>query len=64
MLPLVAVYDYGMALNYSLLFYEAQRSGTDWPDNRISWRSASALDDSTPDGGNLTGGWYDAGGEI
>ncbi|KAK9844541.1 hypothetical protein WJX74_003790 [Apatococcus lobatus] len=58
------VYDFAMALNYSLLFYEAQRSGPDWPNNRIDWRSASALDDQNPDGGSLTGGWYDAGDHL
>mgnify|MGYP002715775794 FL=1 len=52
-------YDYDKALELSLLFYEAQRSGYLPPDNRISWRQNSGLNDSSPNGDDLTGGYYD-----
>lgn len=52
-------YNYDKVLELSLLFYEAQRSGYLPPDNRIPWRQNSALNDSTPTGDDLTGGYYD-----
>lgn len=52
-------YDYDKVLELSLLFYEAQRSGHLPPDNRIPWRQDSALNDSSPNGDDLTGGYYD-----
>ncbi|XP_076439115.1 endoglucanase E-4-like, partial [Babylonia areolata] len=59
-----ARYDYSQALSDSLLFYLAQRSGP-LPDDVISWRGDSAVNDGTqgPDGQwrDLSGGWYDAG---
>ncbi|KAK6640718.1 hypothetical protein RUM44_012415 [Polyplax serrata] len=54
-------YDYGKVLELSLLFYEAQRSGYLPLDNRIPWRQNSALNDTSPNGDDLTGGYYDAG---
>ena len=54
--------DYGSVLGLSWLFYEAQRSGPLPSTNRIPYRGDSALNDSAPDGTNMTGGWYDAGG--
>ncbi|MEM8611646.1 MAG: glycoside hydrolase family 9 protein, partial [Cyanobacteria bacterium P01_H01_bin.105] len=55
---------YGQALQTSLLFYEAQRSG-DLPDNnRITWRGDSALNDGADVGLDLTGGYYDAGDHV
>jgi len=54
-------YNYGEALQKSLLFYELQRSG-DLPDEtRCNWRGDSGLDDGSDNGLDLTGGWYDAG---
>jgi hypothetical protein len=55
-------YDYGEVLGLSWLFYEAQRSGALPSTNRIPWRGDSALKDTAPDGSDVTGGWYDAGG--
>ncbi|MEV4760090.1 glycoside hydrolase family 9 protein [Micromonospora sp. NPDC049559] len=59
-----ATYNYAEALQKSLLFYEAQQSGTlpDW--NRVSWRGDSALTDGADAGLDLTGGWYDAGDHV
>ncbi|CAG8749649.1 12915_t:CDS:2, partial [Dentiscutata erythropus] len=37
--------DYSKLLAYSLYFYEAQRSGYLPPNNRVSWRHNSALED-------------------
>ncbi|KAJ8661935.1 hypothetical protein O0I10_002266 [Lichtheimia ornata] len=42
-------------------FYEAQRSGRLPPDNRVPWRSDSALNDGSDHKIDLTGGYYDAG---
>ena len=51
-----AQFNYGEALQKSLLFYEAQQSGElpDW--NRISWRADSATNDGSDVGIDLTGG--------
>ncbi|XP_067015190.1 endoglucanase E-4 [Anabrus simplex] len=54
-------YNYDKVLEYSLLFYEAQRSGHLPPDNRVKWRGDSALGDKGQNGEDLTGGYYDAG---
>lgn len=51
--------DYAKVLELSLLFYEAQRSGKLPSDNRIPWRSDSALGDRGLNGEDLTGGYYD-----
>lgn len=51
-------------LGLSWKFYEAQRSGKLPSDNRIAWRGDSALEDKAPDGADVSGGWYDAGGKI
>ena len=57
-------FNYGEALQKSILFYEAQQSGKlpNW--NRINWRGDSALDDGSDVGIDLTGGWYDAGDHV
>ena len=56
--------DYAEALQKSLFFYDAQRSG-DLPDDfRVSWRGDSGLDDGADVGLDLTGGWYDAGDHV
>ncbi|KAI8083544.1 Six-hairpin glycosidase-like protein [Thamnidium elegans] len=52
---------YANLLNSSLWFYEAQRSGKLPSNNRVSWRSDSALNDGNDNNVNLTGGYYDAG---
>ncbi len=62
--PASGRFDYGEALQKSLFFYEAQRSGALPADNRVSWRGDSALDDGADVGVDLTGGWYDAGDHV
>lgn len=57
-------YNYGEALQKSLLFYELQRSG-DLPEStRCNWRADSALNDGSDNGVDLSGGWYDAGDNV
>ena len=51
--------NYKDILHKSLLFYEAQRSGKLPADNRIPWARASALDDGSSVGLDLSGGYYD-----
>ena len=46
-----------------LYFYEEQRSGKLPPSNRVPWRNDSALDDGEDVHLDLSGGYYDAGGE-
>ncbi|KAI9228253.1 MAG: Six-hairpin glycosidase-like protein [Piptocephalis tieghemiana] len=53
--------EWSRVLSYSILFYEAQRSGKLPPDNRVDWRHDSALDDGKDLGLDLSGGWFDAG---
>lgn len=57
-------FNYGEALQKSLLFYETQQSGVlpDW--NRINWRSNSGVNDGADVGLDLTGGWNDAGDHV
>ncbi|KAG8885171.1 hypothetical protein FRB97_001989 [Tulasnella sp. 331] len=50
-------------LGNMLWFYEAQRSGRLPSDNRVSWRNDSCLTDGQEYGVDLTGGYYDAGGQ-
>ncbi len=57
-------FNYGSALQKAVLFYDAQRSGSLTPDNRVSWRGDSGLDDGADVGVDLTGGWYDAGDHV
>ncbi|OBZ87935.1 Endoglucanase 1 [Choanephora cucurbitarum] len=52
---------YANLLNASMWFYEAQRSGYLPSNNRVPWRSNSALQDGSDNNVNLTGGYYDAG---
>jgi hypothetical protein len=59
-----AAMDYAAALDYSLLFYEAQRSGRLPGSQRVWWRGDSALDDGADFGVDLTGGYYDAGDHV
>jgi endoglucanase len=56
-----AYYNYGEALQKSLLFYKANRLG-DLPDNYLlPYRTDAALTDGADVGLDLTGGWADAG---
>ncbi len=57
-------FNYGEALQKSILFYEAQRSGKLPTTNRVSWRGDSALNDGADVGRDLTGGYYDAGDHV
>ena len=43
----------------SILFYEAQRSGTLPGDMRFDFRGNSATDDGSDNGVDLDGGYYD-----
>ncbi len=57
-------YNYGEALQKSILFYEFQRSGDLPEDKRDNWRADSAMTDGQDVGLDLTGGWYDAGDHV
>lgn len=59
-----AGFNYGEALQKSIMFYEFQRSGKLPDDNRINWRADSGLTDGADVGLDLTGGWYDAGDHV
>ncbi len=57
-------YNYGEALQKSILFYDLQRSG-DLPDDfRSNWRGDSCLNDGKDAGLDLSGGFFDAGDHI
>ncbi|MCL2633570.1 MAG: glycoside hydrolase family 9 protein [Oscillospiraceae bacterium] len=63
-IPATGSYNYGEALQKSILFYEFQRSGK-LPNNmRTNWRGDSGMDDGKDVGLDLTGGWYDAGDHV
>jgi endoglucanase len=57
-------FNYGEALQKSLFFYEAQRSGDLPSSNRVNWRGDSGMQDGSDVGVDLTGGWYDAGDHV
>jgi endoglucanase len=57
-------FNYVEALQKSLFFYEAQRSGDLPAGNRINWRGDSGMTDGSDVGRDLTGGWYDAGDHV
>ena len=57
-------YNYGEALQKSILFYELQRSGKLPEYIRCNWRGDSALNDGADNNIDLTGGWYDAGDNV
>lgn len=52
-------YNYAEALEKSLLFYEAQRSGKLPADNRVAWRGDTFVTDIGEDGEDLSGGYFD-----
>ena len=62
--PQVGQYNYGEALQKSILFYELQRSGDLPVQTRSNWRGDSGLNDGKDVGLDLTGGWYDAGDHV
>ncbi|KAL1921943.1 uncharacterized protein VTP21DRAFT_10585 [Calcarisporiella thermophila] len=53
--------EYMKLLDFSLLFYEAQRSGKLPSNNRVPWRHDSGLEDGRDQNVDLVGGYYDAG---
>lgn len=58
-------FNYGEALQKSLLFYELQRSGDiDESTARCNWRGDSGMNDGADAGLDLTGGLYDAGDNV
>lgn len=63
-IPGTGNYNYGEALQKSLIFYELQRSGDIPDETRCNWRGDSALMDGSDVGLDLTGGWYDAGDNV
>ncbi|KAL6526055.1 hypothetical protein OROHE_015579 [Orobanche hederae] len=56
--------DYADALSKSILFFEGQRSGYLPPDQRLTWRGHSGLQDGSTVAADLTGGYYDAGDNV
>lgn len=59
-----AAYNYGEALQKSIMFYEFQRSGKLPEEKRENWRADSGMNDGSDVGVDLTGGWYDAGDHL
>jgi len=59
-----AKFNYAEALQKSLFFYDAQRSGKLPANFRVKWRGDSALQDGSDAGVDLTGGYYDAGDHV
>lgn len=54
-------YNYGQVVEKSLLFYEAQRTGSLPASNRIPWRGNSFVTDRGTNNEDLSGGYFDAG---
>ena len=62
--PATSVFNYGEALQKSIIFYDLQRSG-DLPDGiRTNWRGDSCLKDGSDNGIDLSGGFLDAGDNV
>ncbi|MFD4669140.1 glycoside hydrolase family 9 protein [Lentzea sp. NPDC058450] len=57
-------FNYGEALQKSVWFYDAQRSGVLPANNRVGWRGDSAVRDGSDVGLDLSGGFYDAGDHV
>ncbi len=57
-------FNYGEALQKSVIFYELQRSGDIPEQTRCNWRGDSSMNDGSDVGLDLTGGWYDAGDNV
>ncbi|GLJ12736.1 hypothetical protein SUGI_0196860 [Cryptomeria japonica] len=60
----LADFDYKDALQKSILFLEAQRSGKLPSTTRITWRGDSGLTDGHMQNVDLVGGYYDAGDNV
>ncbi len=59
------MFNYGEALQKSIMFYELQRSGDlDESNDRTNWRGDSGMNDGADNGVDLTGGLYDAGDNV
>ena len=58
------LFNYSEALQKSIYFYDAQRSGILPTNNRVEWRGNSGLTDGADVGKDLTGGFLDAGDKI
>ncbi|MCQ2482677.1 MAG: glycoside hydrolase family 9 protein [Clostridia bacterium] len=63
-IPGTGNYNYGEALQKSLIFYELQRSGKLPQDTRCNWRGDSCISDGASEGLDLSGGWFDAGDNV
>ncbi|KAH6797407.1 glycosyl hydrolase 9C1 [Perilla frutescens var. hirtella] len=61
---IIFAFDYGDALDKTLLFFEAQRSGKLPTNQRVKWRGDSGLGDGYAQGVNLVGGYYDGGDHV
>ncbi|KAG5123841.1 hypothetical protein JHK82_030578 [Glycine max] len=57
-------FNYGDALDNSLMFFEAQRSGKLPLQQRVKWRGDSGLQDGFQQRVDLVGGYYDAGDHV
>nr|CAB3451028.1 unnamed protein product [Digitaria exilis] len=62
--PSAAQHNYEDALEKSLLYFEAQRSGRLPHSQRVAWRHHSGLTDGLEQGVDLVGGYYDAGDHV
>jgi hypothetical protein len=62
--PTPGRFNYAEALQKSLFFYEAQRSGDLPSNNSVNWRGDSGMQDGADVGVDLTGGYYDAGDHV
>ncbi|KAK9904857.1 hypothetical protein WJX75_003941 [Coccomyxa subellipsoidea] len=66
-LPPIAspAFDYAEALHKAFIYLRIQRSGNiTAPDHHIAWRSNSCITCQGPQGQDLTGGYYEAGGSY
>ncbi|MBR4111918.1 MAG: glycoside hydrolase family 9 protein [Ruminiclostridium sp.] len=59
-----STYNYGEALQKSILFYDLQRTGNLPDDFRSDWRGDSCLNDGADAGLDLSGGFLDAGDNV
>ncbi len=57
-------FNHAEALQKSLWFFDAQRSGNLPPDFRVGWRGDSGLTDGSDVGLDLSGGFHDAGDHV
>lgn len=57
-------FNYGEALQKSIIFYELQRSGEVEGTVRSNWKGDSGLTDGSDNGVDLVGGLYDAGDNV